>query len=128
MSDVQTITDLVDQYAREDAKEKLAAETKKELRKKLLALGCDKIEGTYAKLSITNSEKLTLDPEAVRAVVSNAQFLTLVNVSNEKFRTLLEVIYPEDAVGTKETSAEKIFKSCVSKITKVQTITIKPNF
>lgn len=109
MSNIEALTALVDEYARQDAAEKAAADRKSEIKKQLLAQGLTEIEGTHAKVSITESERITLDAETVRGVVTPKQFLSIVSVSTDKARKILD---------------EEVFKACVDKIAKVQTVRI----
>lgn len=103
------LKNLVDAYARADREEKLAAKHKAEIKAELIASGLLEIEGTHAKITITESERVTLDPETVRGVVTPKQFLSIVSVSADKARKIMD---------------EEVFKACVENITKVQTMRI----
>lgn len=109
MSNVTALQALVDEYVAADAAEKAAAARKTELKKALLESGMSAIEGTHAKISITISDRITLDAETVRGVVTPKQFLSIVSVSAEKARKVMD---------------EEVFKACVDSITKVQTVRI----
>lgn len=109
MSNVTVLQALVDEYVAADAAEKAAAARKSELKKAIMDSGLTSIDGTHAKLSITVSDRITLDPETVRGVVTPKQFLSIVSVSAEKARKIMD---------------EEVFKACVENITKVQTVRI----
>lgn len=110
MSNVTVLNALVDEYVAADAAEKAAAARKAELKKALMDSGLTEIAGTHAALTITVSDRITLDPETVRGVVTPKQFLSIVSVSTEKARKLMD---------------QSVFDACVYSIAKVQTIRIK---
>lgn len=109
MSNTTVLQAIVDEYVAADAAEKAAAARKAEMKKALLDSGLDLIEGTHAKVTITESERITLDPETVRGVVTPKQFVSMISVSAEKARKVMD---------------DEVFKACVESITKVQTVRI----
>ena len=110
MSNVTALAALVDEYVAADAAEKAAAARKAELKKAIMESGLTEISGTHAALTITESERITLDAETVRGVVTPKQFLSIVSVSTDKARKLMD---------------KEVFDACVEAIAKVQTIRIK---
>ena len=110
MSNSAVLTNLVDAYIRADHAEKLAAKHKAEIKAELIAAGLAEIDGTHASLTITESDRITLDPETVRGVVTPKQFLSIISVSTDKARKIMD---------------KTVFDACVDSIAKVQTIRIK---
>lgn len=119
MSNIAALTKLVDEYVAADMAEKAAKTKKDAIKAKLKEHGLKEFEGTHAKLTFTETERVTLDPVAVKAVLSNPQFLAVVSVSNEKFSTALENMFPND-----EQSVHNIWKQCVSKVSRIPTVRI----
>jgi hypothetical protein len=110
MTNSQALIDLVDEYARQDAAEKAAKVRKEQIKKQLMAEGLTEFDGTHASLTITESDRITLDPETVRGVVTPKQFLSIISVSTDKARKIMD---------------KTVFDACVDSIAKVQTVRIK---
>lgn len=109
MSNVTALKTLVDEYVAADAAEKAAKARKDEIKQALIESGMDAIIGTHAKLKLSQIERVTLDPSAVRATMSQAQFLNLVSVSTEKARKVMDA---------------EVFKACVDTVSYSTTVRI----
>lgn len=110
MSNSEALIALVDEYARQDAAEKAAKVRKEEIKKQLKAEGLTEFDGTHCKLVFNTSYTLTLDPDTVRGVVTPKQFMSIISVSTEKARKIMD---------------ESVFKACVDKSTEVTRVLIK---